>query len=138
MKKSTPITRTEITDLQSRLNMLPKHFGRQMMRFESAVYYFASRLCEEYKGGFWNYYELSNGGFYMSPVIDGSLHVQWYENGYDGRMNADAFGITACLFALSHLSFQVKEADEITAHYHHLLDYADIHAESKEIFNAID
>jgi hypothetical protein len=52
-------------------------------------------------------------------------------------MSADAAGITACLFALSHLSFQTKN-EKIAEHYHLLRDFALEHAEASIILAAID
>ena len=48
-------------------------------------------------------------------------------------MSADAAGITVCLFALSHLSFEYT-TDIFSRHYHWLLEYAKDHAEARAIF----
>jgi hypothetical protein len=55
-------------------------------------------------------------------------------------MSADALGITACLYAYSHLSFNGRNGfDEICAeHYHLLREFAFDHDESRGIFSAID
>jgi hypothetical protein len=52
-------------------------------------------------------------------------------------MSADAAGITACLFALSHLSFQIQH-ESIASHFHTLRDFALDHAEASAILAAID
>jgi hypothetical protein len=52
-------------------------------------------------------------------------------------MSADAAGITACLFALSHLSFQIAH-ESIAEHYHQLRDFASDHAEASTTLSAID
>jgi hypothetical protein len=57
--------------------------------------------------------------------------------GFEGQMSADAAGITACLFALSHLSFQIQH-ENIENHYHQLRDCALEHAEAGVILAAID
>jgi hypothetical protein len=119
-----------------RLDTLPRHFGRYMMRVEDAIYTFLRELAQEYRGGYWHFYELSNGGFYMAPQL-GLLDLQVDGNGYAGRMSADAAGITACLFAFSHLSFQIQN-DLISRHYYALRDFALEHAEARAIFAAID
>src|SRR5882757_1623491 len=105
-----------------RIDTLPRHFGRYMMRVEDAVYTFMRDLAQEYRGGYWHFYELSNGGFYMAPQLD-PLYVQVDGNGFAGQMSADAAGITACLFALSHLSFQIQN-DVLGWHYYELRDFA--------------
>jgi hypothetical protein len=93
-------------------------------------------LSAEYRGGFWQFFELSNGGFYMAPEVD-HLHLSAVGNGYEGRVSADAAGITACLYALSHLPFDIPD-DRIVSHYYQLGDFAAEHAEAAAIFAAID
>ena len=58
-------------------------------------------------------------------------------NGFEGQMSADAAGITACLFALSHLSFQIQH-ESIASHFHRLRNFALEHAEASAILAAID
>ena len=119
-----------------RLQILPRHFGRHMLTVEYAVYAFMRKLSNEYTGGFWNY-ELSNGGFYMAPTHETPFNVHVESNGFEGQMSADATGITSCLFALSHLSFQI-EHESIASHFLKLRDFALDHAEASAILAAID
>lgn len=120
-----------------RLQVLPRHFGRHMLTVEYAVYAFMRRLASEYTGGYWRYVELSNGGFYMAPEHEATFNICMDTNGFEGQMSADAVGITACLFALSHLSFQIQD-DSIASHFHLLRDFALEHAEASVILAAID
>jgi len=120
-----------------RLQMLPRHFGRDMLTVEYAVYAFMRKLATQYTGGYWTFFELSNGGFYLAPACETTFHISVEGNGFEGPMSADAAGITACLFALSHLSFQISN-DSIANHYHHLRDFALEHAEAGAILAAID
>jgi hypothetical protein len=120
-----------------RMQTLPKHFGRDMLTVEYAIYAFMRKLAREYTGGYWTFFELSNGGFYMAPECETTLVVCIDTNGFEGTMSADAAGITACLFALSHLSFQVRN-ESIANHYHLLRDFALGHAEAGTILAAID
>ena len=83
-----------------RMQMLPKHFGRDMLTVEYAVYAFMRKLASEYTGGYWTFFELSNGGFYMAPEGESTFQICVEGNGFEGAMSADAAGITACLFAL--------------------------------------
>lgn len=133
--RRTPITAQQVAE-DARIEVLPRHFGRQMLRVEDAVYTFLRHLAVEYRGGFWQFYELSNGGFYMAPQVE-PLRVKVSANGYDGQMSADAAGITACLFALSHLSFCIPD-ETITRHFHLLRDFALEHVEAAAILAAID
>jgi len=65
------------------------------------------------------------------------LVLQVQGNGYAGRMSAEAAGITACLFAFSHLSFRIPD-EVISGHYYQLRDFALEHAEASAILAAID
>jgi hypothetical protein len=120
-----------------RMQMLPRHFGHDMLTVEYAVYAFMRKLTTQYTGGYWAFFELSNGGFYMAPECDTTFDVRVNGNGFEGTMSADAAGITACLFALSHLSFQIQH-DSIATHFHQLRDFAVEHAEAPVILAAID
>jgi hypothetical protein len=121
-----------------RMQCLPAHFGTAAVQFENAIYFMAERLCSDYRGGFWQFYELSNGGFYMAPdLAEETVAIFVETNGYDGRMSCDAAGITICLFVFSHLSF-VSTDSRWARHFHQLRDFAISHREAAEIFAAID
>lgn len=77
-----------------------------------------SRFARTYSGGYWRFFELSNGGFHMSPP-DEAYELCIDSNGFEGRMSADAAGITVCLFALSYLSFDYT-TDVFICHFHWL------------------
>ena len=57
-----------------------------------------------------------------------------------GEMSADALGITACLYAYSHLSFgqESQFTDTCAQHYHWLRDFALDHDGAGDIFRAVD
>lgn len=109
------------------------------LSLEPVIYSFTSHLSAEYCGGYWEFYELSNNGFYMAPDDDIIFTVS-SENGFKGTMSADALGVTACLYAYSHLSFSdIPEMAEVCArHYHLLRDFMMEHAEVGAILAAID
>ena len=109
------------------------------LHLEPLVYAMADRLSKDYKGGYWEFYALSNGGFYMAPSAGARFHVTC-ENGFEGDLTADALGITACLYAYSHLSFSgmVGFADSCAWQYHRLREYALEHPEVEGILGAID
>jgi len=130
------ITAQEVPESE-RLNCLPRHFGRWMLHVENLIYDFMREMSPDYNGAYWRFFDLSNGGFYMSPDLNAERVRVQIENGYAGLMTADAAGITACLFALSHFSFAVKD-DAITNHFHWLREYALNHPEASDIFRAID
>jgi len=120
-----------------RLSVLPKFFGLKMMRFEALVYHFAGELASEYAGGLWEFYELSNGGFYMAPQGYPSLTISVDGNGYTGTVSADAAGVIVTLFALCHLANETHR-DEHSELYHRLREFSFEHDECSDIVAAID
>jgi hypothetical protein len=121
----------------ARIGTLPKHFGARMMTVEHMVYNFMREFVAEYKGAFWDFYELSNGGFYMAPSSD-PVKLSVHTNGFEGTLSADAAGITVCLFTFSHLSFQQPSKDVFSRHFYALREFALDHKEAGSIFAAID
>ena len=145
----TPITRQRIADRMDATHTL---FGLHFpLRLEPTVFDMASMLSEQYQGGLWEFYALGNRGFYMAPcstphgqkpdlsVTSENGFAVTSENGFEGHMSGDALGITACLYAYSHLSFTQNSLGELCAkHYHWLREYALDHSEAQAIFAAID
>ena len=140
-QQNLTVTASRVLDNQ-RENFLPMYFGsRSFMLGEPLVYAWLDRLSVDYDGGMWDFFELSNGGFYMAPVVPGPLRIEVHGNYYSGSVSADAAGIIATLFAISQLAAQVTDPDEcgpLIDRYHHLLEFADSHAEGGAIFQAID
>ena len=140
-QQNLPVTASRVLDNQ-RVNFLPTYFGgRSFMLGEPLVYAWLDRLSVDYNGGQWDFFELSNGGFYMAPVMPGPLRIEVHGNYYSGTVSADAAGVIATLFALGQLAAEVTDADEcgpLIDHYHQLLEFADSHAEGGAIFQAID
>jgi hypothetical protein len=130
------ITSSLIPD-ELRLNVIPRFLGRHYLTGESMVYDWAARLYRSYQGGLWNFFALSNGGFYMAPAELGRVHVRWHLNGYSDMMGADAFGITVTLFALCHLAEKTQD-DTIIERFHQLREFTTQHVEAANILRAID
>ena len=108
------------------------------LQLEPFIFSMASQLSEDYGGGYWEFYSLGNGGFYMAPDSEGQFQVA-SPNGWEGFLSADAFGITVCLFAFSNLSFGSGQFAETCAEQYHLLrDYMMDHAEAGGILAATD
>lgn len=135
---NSAITRQRIVSNQ-RVNHTARLFGLNFpMRLEPAIFNIAGNLANQYDGGFWDFWKLDNGGFYMAPASDEQFSVS-ADNGYEGSMSADALGITACLYAYSHLSFgDGAFAETCAGQYHLLREFALDHAEVASIMQAID
>ncbi len=139
MTTNTIITRQRVAEDQ-RINHTADIFGVYFsMRLEPVVYAITESIVPEYNGGYWEFYKLSNGGFYMAPNSDMPFHVTC-ENGFEGTLSDDALGITVCLYAYSNLSFGDQNAFKETCagQYHLLRDYMLGHKEVREILGAVD
>jgi hypothetical protein len=109
------------------------------MKLEPLIFNLTDHIADNYTGGYWDFYTLSNGGFYMSPCSDETFNVSC-ENGFEGRLSGDTLGIVVCLYAYSHLSFGTESqfTDTCAQQYHWLREYALEHDEAGEIFSAVD
>ena len=137
MQAPSSIT-AQLVEEAARMDFLPTFFGRRlMMHGEAQVYAWMRKLSADYKGGFWQFYNLSNGGFYMVPTGLDKLHIVCEGNFFAGDLSADAAGIVATLFALCYLA-NGSENDAIIERYHLLIEYAGQHEEAGKIFGAID
>jgi hypothetical protein len=131
-----------LVEENDRLNFLPKYLGvRLMMSGEHFIFNWMNKLSDNYQGGYWNFYDLSNGGFFMAPKSDSQFSIFVQGNGFDGIVSPDSAGIIATLYALNTLMFRVKDRDDyerIVNLYYLLRDFSSEHPESGKIFSAID
>jgi hypothetical protein len=136
------ITATSLPDAQ-RLHFWPQHFGGipQWILLEPRIFGWMDRLCEDYSGGIWNFYTLSNGGAFMAPEPNEDSSGKWplfnAMNGNSAEMSAEAAGITACLLEYNHHACRT-ECDAMTSHYYRLRDFALNHPECSAIMHIID
>jgi hypothetical protein len=139
MQRKTHTITAKIVPESQRINVADKHFGlRFPLTVEPAIFQFASQLAPAYSGGYWHFYRLSNGGFYMAPKLDGEFQIV-ADNGFTGILSAEALGITACLYTYSNLSFgEGKFGEACGEHYHWLYEFAMLHGEAGAIRAAID
>ena len=132
------ITNTIVPEAE-RLAFVDRLFGIQyVLKLEPTVFTMAERIAPEYSGAYWAFHTLGNGGFYMSPRSDTMFFISC-ENGFEGKLSPDALGITACLYAYSHLSFGDGRLAEVCAEQYQLLrEYLFEHPEVKEVLRATD
>ena len=139
MTKQTHITRETVPE-NRRMAITEKLFGDHFpICLEPAIYSFADRLAKDYHGDCWEFYLLSNGGFYMASLSDQRFHVTC-DNHFEGDLSADALGTTICLYAYSHLSFSgmPELADTCNEHYHMLREFMLQYPEVRAILVATD
>lgn len=115
-----------------RPDFLPSKLPTGFMQFESLAYAVADKLCESYSGGYWEFVDLSNGGFFMYPQIsdNGKLTISC-DNYFEGELDEEVAGIVFTLYAVSSIDHDM---------YHLLLDYAQTLPSEvrQQIFAAID
>jgi hypothetical protein len=135
--KEARILVTGVPDAQ-RIEFLPRHFGRHMLTVEREVYARLGSLCADYRGGYWNFLTLSNGGCYLAPSESRGYRILVEGNGFAGNVDADCAGIIATLFALSHLSMRFPSHERLAERFHQLRDFACEHPDGNLIMAAID
>ena len=126
-----------VTSEQERLDFLPRVFSKYFLDVQPYVYHHMSSLCQEYTGGYWHFYDLSNNGGYLGLDKSDTYRIVVPGNYFDGELNGDAAGIVATLFALSHLA-ELKGSELLIDRYHELLAYSRSHEEAGLISSAID
>lgn len=130
------IVATLVDDEDGRMEFLPHHLGNQLFRGQNVPFEWMGRLQADYGGGMWQFFNLSNGGWYMAPRGDKPVFLSWHGNGFEGWMSPDAAGVVACIFALNQLA--QSGDDKIIKAYYALMDFAAEHAEAGLISEAID
>ncbi len=131
------ITKNQVSE-NERLEFLPSFVGKHFMAYESMIY---DRLREasngQYTGGYWEFYTLSNGGFYMELMQDEVLNMECVGNYFSGTMSAEAASIAINLVVQNAFAWQV-DADKHSENFYQLRDFALEHEEAAQIFAFID
>ena len=87
---TTPTFINTIVPQSERMSVVDGLFGMAyMLKLEPAVFSIAEALAESYTGGYWEFHDLSNGGFYMAPNHDTEFAVSC-ENGFEGKLSLSA------------------------------------------------
>lgn len=63
----TPVPVATRVDAGRRFDFLYRQLHTDFIRFESLAFMHLGNASEDYQGGTWEFYALSNGGFYMAP-----------------------------------------------------------------------
>ena len=122
---------------RERSDFLPMSFGHRFLMFENMVYSFMDHFCEEYLGGYWQFYDLSNGGVFMSLDSDETFSVCNPMNYFKGKMSAEAASIGVNLFAMNALMSEPCDGKLIDLYYA-LKNFGIQHDESQAILCFID
>lgn len=120
-----------------RLDFLPTHCGEFYTSFELGVYRVMDLACPDYEGGFWDFFETSNGSFFIAWDRESSVQMWWRDNHFHGDMSTEAAGIAVSLMVLSDLAFSC-DAERFSDKFHQLREYALEHKEAGLILGFID
>lgn len=135
-----PITKTEV-EASDRLGFPARHLGRSAHIFEARAFSIMQHAAIDYSGGYWDFFDLSNGGFFIAPPApltdDGRYVMFWPGNGFEDLMSAEATGIAVCLMAMGNMMFESGRR-VITEKFFQLRDYGCGHAEADLIEAFID
>ena len=62
--------------------------------------------CQDYAGGYWEYFYTSNGTCFVVPGFEGKKHFQILSRGFSAEMSAEAAGVSAMLNVLKCLAWK--------------------------------
>ena len=120
-----------------RLRTLPRVIGPLYLSFENTVYNMMGHYCTNYAGGYWEFYTLSNGGFYMAPDQSQPMTIIVDGNGFSGELSADAAGVFITLMALNQFAWRSRD-ERFADLFYQLHEFALNHTEANAILRAID
>lgn len=121
----------------ARLAFLPRHFGMQGLAVENAVFVTMRRLCPHYAGGYWDFYDLSNGGALLVPSGADHYDLECDGNGYSGQLPPLATGIGVCAMAYNHLAFR-HDGARFAEMYYRVRDFLAQQPEAAQLWALLD
>lgn len=121
---------------KERFALLVRHFGHVCIEFESILSHVMQEICPKYVCGYWRFFELENGAFYMVPAEDNSYQFEVNSNGFKGLISQEAAGIVATILTLNYM-LMAHKTKKLVYKFYLLLDYAMAHEESDAIFAAL-
>ena len=141
---TSPITTTQVED-DKLFDFLPAYFGeRYYSLYESLIYSTMRKICPEYKGGHWLYFNLSNGGHFMGVAYELDYKVWIESNHFAEDMSSDAASIVVNLLVLSFVAAKAYEnndedhAEHLINQHQLMMDFAREHKEAEKILRAVD
>ena len=100
------------------------------------TYAFLHGLANNYASTKWEFFELSNGGYYAAPKLQHRIHIGGDRTVFSGEVSADAAGVIATLLMLDYMA-EVAANHECRDDYEKLLAFARQHPEADAILNTI-
>lgn len=135
--KTNSVVATKVENAE-RLSTMPRYFPGCFIVVEQTIYQVMDKICPAYTGGYWDFYSLSNGGFFMSLEGDNEIDVAVpFGNGFVDKLSREAASIVACLMAYCFLA-EKYPSGLFADHYTWLMEYVYTHPEAAKIRLSID
>lgn len=96
----TSVEKTLVAETD-KINAIPAFLHPYFIEIEARTCDFLRTHSDEYTGGSWNYYTLSNGGFFMAPCSHKFYTVSIPANYFDAKVDAEAAGLISFLYAVN-------------------------------------
>jgi hypothetical protein len=109
---ATPVTSRRVPE-RSRSGFMFGLFGSLFVRGESTLFNLARSMGgEQYRGGLWEFNQLSNGGLFAVPPGPDRWTLRAM-NMSEPAMSREAAGLTITLFALGGMMERAADADAV-------------------------
>lgn len=140
--------RFEVVSQDDRFAFLTKHLGDFGVYAEHLAHQSLRDMASAYKGGYWEYYRLSNGGFFIAPVAPESgpdkLRLVIPSVRFDKDVSYQAAGIIATGFGINLTiessantdSRDNKDYPKLRDQICKMFDYFPYHAEQRKLYAA--
>ena len=133
----------KIVPADQRLEALQTAFPNMYLIFEQLVCRYLENFIDSFTVGYLEYYELENGGFYISILSSAEFDVSIPMARYKGVMSGEALSIVANMFAMAYLAndlFSTNPNDVMSDHccemYYRLERFSSTHVYADEILKA--
>lgn len=130
------ISATLLADSDQKREALYATAGTLNATLENVVLATMWTIGVDFELGEWNYFELSNGGFYMAPNTEKTVDLAC-ANGFEHEVCANTAGIIVTAMAYSRLAL-LPNGERFNQAYQHLSDFIFQHREAGIIRAALD
>lgn len=122
---------------KDRPNILMNYFGSLFLTVELTTFSLADYFIDEYHGGSWSFFSLSNGGFYMAFKHEGNVTFNNQNNLFCESIDPEIASIIINLYAISAVVSESRDKN-LQKRYQQLYQYAMELPEAKLIYRALD
>lgn len=140
-----PILIPEDDRVQASVQAFPGEQSVFPYKIEPSIYNVAAKIGSNYTGGYWDFYRLPGGAFFMAPAADKEYRCVGF-NGNSATLGRIQFGAAVCAITYSNLSFWAHDAnrdnlcDALCRYHSELIDwcYHDYQPVSRDLFAILD